>query len=121
MTTKQLAVIIAVSSLLLGACAAHNGAADYWNARRAAIAALPPNQRAQGQIDLMRDQFADQQMRRQALSNSLAQNNANMDAITAARIQSINQPGSFGNPIYFKPMPSYNPPPVPVLTGVTGF
>jgi septal ring factor EnvC (AmiA/AmiB activator) len=111
-----LTLITIIASLLLSACA-NNNRAEYWNARQAAIAALPPNQQAQAQIDLMRDQHADQQMRQQALSNSLDQYNANMNAITAARIQSINQPGSFGNPIYVAPAPSYNMPPAPVLTG----
>jgi hypothetical protein len=117
-----LTLITIVASLFLGACANnnHNNRVNYWDARRAAIAALPPNQRAQAQIDLMRDQYADHQMRRQALSNSLNQINSDMNAMNAmntARIQSMNQPGSFGNPVYVRPVPSFNPPPVPVLTG----
>ena len=51
-----LTVITIITSLLFSACA-NNNRAEYWNARRAANAFVPPNQGVQLQLDLMRDQF----------------------------------------------------------------
>src|SRR5207247_3438986 len=60
-TTKEnkmkttLTLITIITSLFFSACA-NNNRAEYWNARRAAIGSLPPNQGTQAQIDPMRDQ-----------------------------------------------------------------
>ena len=53
-TTLTLITIFA--SLFFSACS-NNNRPEYWNARRAANASLPPDQQAQAQIDLMRDQY----------------------------------------------------------------
>src|SRR5439155_22490314 len=45
-----------ITSLFFSACA-NNNRAEYWNARRAAIGSLPPNQGTQAQIDQMRHQY----------------------------------------------------------------
>src|SRR5437762_13477051 len=61
-TTKEnkmkttLTLITIITTLFFSACA-NNNRAEYWNARRAASASLPPDQQAQAQIDLMRDQY----------------------------------------------------------------
>jgi hypothetical protein len=114
-----LTLITIITSLFFSACA-NNNRAEYWNARRAAIAALPSNQRAHAEIDLMRDQYADQQMRRQAMLNAANSISASADQISAMNMQRANAlvaPGTIGNPIYIARAPTYNPPPVPVLTG----
>src|SRR6266516_2536525 len=61
-TTKEnkmkttLTLITIITSLFFSACA-NNNRAEYWNARRAAIGSLPPNQGTQAQIDKMRDDY----------------------------------------------------------------
>src|SRR6266487_5463891 len=61
-TTKEnkmkttLTLITIITSLFFSACA-NNNRAEYWNARRAAIGSLPPNQGTQAQIDQMRDDY----------------------------------------------------------------
>src|SRR5207247_625158 len=61
-TTKEnkmkttLTLITIITSLFFSACA-NNNRAEYWNARRAAIGSLPPNQGTQAQIDPMRDEY----------------------------------------------------------------
>ncbi|PYJ93442.1 MAG: hypothetical protein DME62_08830 [Verrucomicrobia bacterium] len=61
-TTKEnkmkttLTLITIITSLFFSACA-NNNRAEYWNARRAAIGSLPPNQGTQAQIDPMRHQY----------------------------------------------------------------
>ncbi len=51
-----LTLITIITSLFFSACA-NNNRAEYWNARRAPNAYIPPNQGDKAQIDLMRDQF----------------------------------------------------------------
>jgi len=51
-----LTLITVITSLFFSACA-NNNRAEYWNARRAAIGSLPPNQGTQAQIDPMRHQY----------------------------------------------------------------
>ncbi len=51
-----LTLITIITSLFFSACA-NNNRAEYWNARRAAIGSLPPNQGTQAQIDQMRDDY----------------------------------------------------------------
>ena len=51
-----LTLITVITSLFFSACA-NNNRAEYWNPRPAPNAHIPPNQGAQLQINLMRDQF----------------------------------------------------------------
>ena len=51
-----LTLITIITSLFFSACA-NNNRAEYWNPRPAPNAHIPPNQGAQLQINLMRDQF----------------------------------------------------------------
>lgn len=73
-------------ALMLTSCAS---GPTYWQQRAAMINQLPPEQRAQAQIDLMRDQYAARWQLQQANQHVLE------------RMQDqTNPPGSYTNPIH---------------------
>src|SRR5713101_6241980 len=66
---KQTILILTTMATLMTGCVDQNAQA-YWQARQAAIASMPPGQRAQAQVELMRDQRQEQLAAQQRISDA---------------------------------------------------
>ena len=102
---NNLAILTALA--LLTACAGTNNSAQYWQARQLAIADLPPEQRAQAEIELLRDEHEEQILEQAAADERRARIGLAIQQGTAQiqqNLQNATAPGTIGNPIYVHPV-----------------
>ncbi len=60
-----MAILVLIAALTSGCTSSRDAA--YWNERAAIISQLPPDQRAQARIDLLRDEHAQTELERQRI------------------------------------------------------